>query len=110
MIFIAAAQLAVAQKTYIQCGKLIDGVANSPQNEMTIVIKGNKIAGIENGYTPGTPTTSAADLLGITAITGSIIKGKFADIAAVDGDPLQDIKTMGNMAFVMKEGKIYKNQ
>ena len=55
-------------------------------------------------------TTSAADLLGITAITGSITKGKFADIVAVDGDPLQDIKTMGNMAFVMKEGKIYKNQ
>ncbi|OKS88350.1 metal-dependent hydrolase family protein [Mucilaginibacter polytrichastri] len=55
-------------------------------------------------------TTSAADLLGITAITGSITTGKFADIVAVDGDPLQDIKTMGNMAFVMKEGKIYKNQ
>jgi imidazolonepropionase-like amidohydrolase len=55
-------------------------------------------------------TTSAADLLGITAITGSITKGKFADIVAVDGDPLQDIKAMGNMAFVMKEGKIYKNQ
>lgn len=55
-------------------------------------------------------TTSAADLLGITAKTGSITKGKFADIVAVDGDPLRDIKAMGNMAFVMKEGKIYKNQ
>ena len=54
-------------------------------------------------------TTSAADLLGITAITGSVSVGKYADIVAVDGDPLQDIKAMGNMAFIMKEGKIYKS-
>jgi imidazolonepropionase-like amidohydrolase len=55
-------------------------------------------------------TTSAADLLDMSAQIGSISKGKFADIVAVDGDPLTDIKTMKNMAFVMKEGKIYTNQ
>jgi len=52
-------------------------------------------------------TTSAADLLGITAKTGSISKGKFADVVAVDGDPLRDIKVMQQMAFIMKDGKIY---
>jgi imidazolonepropionase-like amidohydrolase len=52
-------------------------------------------------------TTSAADLLGMSDKIGSISKGKFADIIAVDGDPLQDIKTMKNIAFVMKEGKTY---
>lgn len=52
-------------------------------------------------------TTSAADLLGIADKTGSISKGKFADIIAVDGDPLSDIKVMKNVTFVMKEGKIY---
>jgi imidazolonepropionase-like amidohydrolase len=52
-------------------------------------------------------TTSAADLLGIADKTGSITKGKFADIIAVDGNPLEDIKTMKNVSFVMKEGKIY---
>jgi imidazolonepropionase-like amidohydrolase len=52
-------------------------------------------------------TTSAADLLGISEITGSITKGKMADIVAVEGDPLTDIKTMKNVSFVMKEGKIY---
>jgi imidazolonepropionase-like amidohydrolase len=55
-------------------------------------------------------TVNAADLLGINNQTGSIVKGKLADIVAVDGDPLVDIKTMKNMAFVMKEGKIYTNQ
>lgn len=55
-------------------------------------------------------TVNAADLLGMSDRIGSIGQGKFADIVAVDGDPLADIKTMKNMAFVMKEGKIYTNQ
>jgi imidazolonepropionase-like amidohydrolase len=55
-------------------------------------------------------TTNAADLLGMSDKIGSISKGKFADIVAVDGDPLQDITIMQKMAFVMKEGKIYTNQ
>jgi imidazolonepropionase-like amidohydrolase len=54
-------------------------------------------------------TTSAADLLGMTDKIGSISKGKFADIIAINGDPLQDIKTMKNIAFIMKEGKTYSN-
>lgn len=52
-------------------------------------------------------TTSAADLLGISDKTGSISKGKFVDIIAVDGNPLEDIRAMKNVTFVMKEGKIY---
>jgi imidazolonepropionase-like amidohydrolase len=55
-------------------------------------------------------TTSAADLLGMSNKIGSISKDKFADIVAVEGDPLTDIKTMKNMTFVMKEGKIYTDQ
>jgi len=55
-------------------------------------------------------TVNAADLLGMSDKIGSVSKGKFADIVAIDGDPLTDIKTMKNMAFVMKEGKIYTNQ
>jgi len=52
-------------------------------------------------------TTSAADLLGISDKTGSISKGLSADIIAVDGNPISDIKVMKNVTFVMKEGKIY---
>lgn len=54
-------------------------------------------------------TTSAADLLGMSDMAGSISKGKFADIVAVEGDPLQDIKIMTNVSFVMKAGKVYTN-
>lgn len=53
-------------------------------------------------------TMSAATLLGISDRTGSVEKGKIADIIAVNGDPLQDIKVLSIMQFVMKEGVIYK--
>ena len=53
-------------------------------------------------------TINAADLLGIKEERGSVETGKIADIVAVDGDPLQDIRSMGRVIFVMKEGKIYK--
>ncbi len=51
-----------------------------------------------------------ATVLGMKDDLGSIEKGKFADIVAVDGDPLQDAKAMMNVAFVMKDGKIYKQK
>jgi len=55
-------------------------------------------------------TISAAELIGISDKTGSIEKGKWADIVAVDGDPTQDLHVMGNIKFVMKEGVVYKNE
>jgi imidazolonepropionase-like amidohydrolase len=40
---------------------------------------------------------------------GTIEKGKLADIIAVDGNPLVDMKVMKNVSFVMKDGTVYKN-
>ena len=40
--------------------------------------------------------------------TGDLKPGMFADIIAVEGNPLDDIKALGRVRFVMKEGKIYK--
>ncbi len=54
-------------------------------------------------------TVGAADLLGQAAHVGSIKPGKFADIIAVKGDPLADITVMESVAFVMKEGAVYKS-
>jgi imidazolonepropionase-like amidohydrolase len=54
-------------------------------------------------------TINAAELIGINDKTGSIEKGKFADIIAADGDPVKDIQSMGKVKFVMKDGIVYKN-
>jgi len=53
-------------------------------------------------------TTHAAELLKHEKDLGSVTPGKFADIVAVDGNPLDDITLMQNVRFVMKEGVVYK--
>lgn len=55
-------------------------------------------------------TTTDAELLGWSDKVGSIEPNKWADIIAVDGDPLQDITTLQHVKFVMKSGKVYKNE
>ena len=47
--------IAQAQKTYIWCGTLIDGISNEPKKSMTIVVEKNKITAVQTGYAvPGT--------------------------------------------------------
>ena len=53
-------------------------------------------------------TVSAADLLNIGDKVGTIEKGKYADIVAVKGDPLRNIKLLESVDFVMKGGAVYK--
>jgi imidazolonepropionase-like amidohydrolase len=55
-------------------------------------------------------TASGAELLGLSDKTGTIQKGKLADIIAVNGDPLTDIKVVKDVVMVMKEGVVYKQQ
>jgi imidazolonepropionase-like amidohydrolase len=55
-------------------------------------------------------TINAADLLSWKEKTGSLTKGKFADIIAVDGNPIDDITLLEHVKFVMKDGTIYKNE
>ncbi len=67
---------------------------------------------VEAGMTPmdaiKAATSSAADLIGDSEDIGSIQKGRYADLIAVDGDPLADITVLEHVAFVMKGGAIYK--
>jgi len=56
-----------------------------------------------------TTTLNAADLLGWSDKVGSIEPGKWADIVAVDGDPLSDVAALQQVKFVMKGGEVVKN-
>lgn len=53
-------------------------------------------------------TITNAEILKMTDVIGTIEVGKFADIIAVDEDPLKNIHTMENVTFVMKNGVVYK--
>jgi len=68
---------------------------------------------VKLGMTPleaiQTATINDADLLGWSDKVGTIEAGKFADIIAVDGDPLADVTTLERVKFVMKGGEVVKN-
>lgn len=53
-------------------------------------------------------TVSAADLIGRGNLAGSLEPGKWADLIAVEGDPLRDVTVLEKVAFVMKEGRVTK--
>lgn len=55
-------------------------------------------------------TVNAADLLGWSDRVGTLEPGKFADIVAVQGDPVSDVSVLETVRFVMKGGEVIKNQ
>jgi imidazolonepropionase-like amidohydrolase len=69
---------------------------------------------VEWGLTPmqaiQTATVNAADLLGWSDRVGSVQPGRYADLVAVNGDPLADIRELERVSFVMKGGVVYKGQ
>jgi imidazolonepropionase-like amidohydrolase len=68
---------------------------------------------VRHGMTPAqalkTAGPAAADLLGISKDAGTLEAGKLADVVAVPGDVLADVKATEKVLFVMKRGKVYRN-
>ena len=69
---------------------------------------------VKFGMTPAqairTATQNSADLVGRSKDIGTIEVGKYADIIAVTGDPLQDVTVLQSVGFVMKGGTVYKDK
>ena len=61
-----------SQKTYIWCGTLIDGISNDPRKNMTIVVEGNRIIALENGYSKVGASDKTIDLKTRTVTPGWI--------------------------------------
>ncbi|MEP6699881.1 MAG: amidohydrolase family protein [Bacteroidota bacterium] len=61
-----------AQKTYIWCGTLIDGISNEPKKNMTIVVEKNKIIAVENGFSKAATEDNSIDLKTKTVTPGWI--------------------------------------
>ena len=69
---------------------------------------------VELGMSPAdaikSATSRAAEMLDRAGEIGVVAPGAFADIVAVNGDPLPDIKVLQNVRFVMKDGSVFKNE
>jgi imidazolonepropionase-like amidohydrolase len=69
---------------------------------------------VEWGMTPidalRAATLNGADLMGWKDKVGAIAPGHYADIIAVSGNPLEDVKTLEHVGFVMKGGQVVKNE
>jgi imidazolonepropionase-like amidohydrolase len=69
---------------------------------------------VKFGMTPAgairAATSSAADLIGRSADVGSLEAGKYADLIAVTSSPLDKVETLEHVSFVMKGGKVYKDE
>ena len=55
-------------------------------------------------------TSRAAEMLDMTGQIGVVAPGAYADLVAVNGDPLRDINMLGAVTFVMKDGGVFRNE
>ncbi|MEK6480314.1 amidohydrolase family protein [Catalinimonas sp. 4WD22] len=61
-----------AQQTYIHCGNLIDGIAQTPRTEVTLIVENNIITAVEEGYLEPEASTKLIDLKNKTVLPGFI--------------------------------------
>jgi len=113
----AKADLAVKQQDTMVLRAVELGVKIALGTDATVYPHGSNAVEFQlmaaDGLTPAQSlqagTIAAADLLGLKDKVGVLRAGMAADVVAVPGDPVSDIKATQNVFFVMKDGKIYRN-
>ncbi len=103
-----AFRMALARGVKIAFGSGADGhpyLHGTQVNEFEWMVR----HGMTSAQAIQSSTTVAAQMMGWQDQIGSIEKGKYADLVAVSGDPLKDISELGRVKFVMKGGKIIRN-
>jgi imidazolonepropionase-like amidohydrolase len=110
-IFEKAARMAAATKGIkVMIGSGADG-STFPHGTQGLEFEALvKRAGLTPAQAIQAGTTTNAEVLGWQDQIGSIDKGKYADLVAVSGDPLADITELQRVKFVMKGGKVVKNE
>ena len=99
MVFAAVAFLATnssATVTQLKAGRLLDPRTGNVLSPAAVFIEDNKIKEV------GSPSQLQAH--------AAIEPGKFADLVGVAGDPVADISELERVQFVMKEGKVIRNE
>jgi imidazolonepropionase-like amidohydrolase len=107
---------ALAKGVKIAWGSGVDGTAGDPRSSGPLDhgTQAREFTWLVNHGMTAVAALQAATMVDATMMgwddrIGSIEKGKFADLVAVSGDPLKDITELERMKFVMKGGKVYRN-
>ena len=69
----------------------------------------HKYCDVSNAYALYSATKGNADIVGLGDVTGTIAKGKCADMIVSKGNPLDDLCTLRNLSMVVTRGRVYKN-
>jgi len=100
----AGVKIVFGSDSYYQVGELTRGQSS------VLPLEAYQAAGMSPADVIRTATVNAADLLGMSSQIGSIEPGKTADIIAVEGDPLKDIRAIEKVKFVMHAGRVIRNE
>jgi imidazolonepropionase-like amidohydrolase len=110
-IFEKAVTMAAATKGMkIMVGSGVDGSTFPHGTQALEIVALVKQAHMTPAAAIQAATVNNADVFGMAEQVGSLQKGKFADLVAVSGDPLADITELTRVKFVMKGGKVIRNE